>query len=133
MSKISYGATPEFQKDFKRLLGKFRSLEDDLALVKITAIEFYHIGILNSQDVLEKKDIRAIFPIPGFRTEKIQVCKIKKFACKALKGRGSQSGIRIIYAFHCNTLKIDFIEIYFKGEKENEDRDRIKDYLKNIE
>ena len=27
--------------------------------------------------------------------------------------------------------KVDFIEIYFKGEKENEDRERIKEYLKN--
>ncbi len=123
-SKISYGETPEFQKDFKRLLKKFKSLKDDLELVKIAAIELFHIQKVNNL---------SIFPIQGLCTEEIQVCKIKKFACKALKGRGSKSGIRIIYAFHCANLKIDFIEIYFKGEKANEDRERIRDYLKNFE
>lgn len=39
------------------------------------------------------------------------------------------SGIRIIYAFHIAPAKVEFIEIYFKGENENEDRQRIKDYL----
>jgi len=123
-SRINYGETPEFQKDFKRLLKKFKSLEDDLGLVKIAAIELFHIQKVNNL---------SVFPIQGFCTEEIQIYKIKKFACKVLKGRGSKSGIRIIYAFHCVNLKIDFIEMYFKGEKENEDRERIKDYLKNFE
>jgi len=123
-SKINYGETPEFQKDFKKLLKKFKSLEDDLELVKIATIELFHIQKINNL---------STFPIQDFCTKEIQICKIKKFACKALKGRGSKSGIRVIYAFHCINLKIDFIEIYFKGEKENEDRERIKNYLKSFE
>ena len=122
MSKINYSRTSEFQKDFKRLLKKFKSLEDDLELVKIAAIDLFHIQKINNL---------SIFPIQGFCTEKIQVCKIKKFACKALKGRGSKSGIRVIYAFHYENCKVDFIEIYFKGEKENEDRERIRKYFKS--
>ena len=121
-SKINYGETPEFQKDFKRLLKKFKSLEGDFELVKIATIELFHIQKMNNS---------SIFPAQGYCTNKIQVCKIKKFACKALKGKGRKSGIRVIYAFHCENYKVDFIEIYFKGEKENEDRDRIKEYLKN--
>ena len=119
-SKINYGETPEFQKDFKKLLKKFKSLESDLELAKIAAIDFYHIQKINNS---------SIFPIQGFCTDEIQICKIKKFACKALKGRGSKSGIRVIYAFYSHGCKVDFIEIYFKGEKENEDRERIKGYL----
>ena len=122
-SKINYGETPEFKKDFKKLLKKFKSLKDDLNLVKITVIEFFHIQRLNNL---------STFPIQGFCTDDIQVCKIKKFACMALKGRGSKSGIRVIYAFHCKNYKVEFIEIYFKGEKEKEDRCRVKKYLKNI-
>lgn len=121
-SKINYSETPEFQKDFKKLLKKFKSLEKDFELAKIAVIELYHIQKINNL---------SVFPIQGFCTEEIQVCKIKKFACRALKGRGAKSGIRIIYAFHVINLKVDFIEIYFKGEKENEDRERIKNYLKN--
>jgi hypothetical protein len=35
------------------------------------------------------------------------------------------SGIRIIYAYYENEDVIEFIEIYFKGDKENEDKNRI--------
>ena len=50
----------------------------------------------------------------------------------ALKGRGVQSGIRVIYAYYVLTNTVDFIEMYFKGESENEDRERIKQYLADI-
>jgi len=70
--------------------------------------------------------------IQGFCSEEIKICKIKKFACRTLKGHGSRSGIRVIYAFHTEILKIEFIEIYFKGNKESEDKERIKKYLKKF-
>ena len=122
-TKIKYNAIDLFQKDLKRLLKKYRTLEEDLETAKRDAIELYH---------LKRIDNQSVFPIQGFCTEKIQICKIKKFACKTLKGRGSKSGIRVIYAFYCQSCKVDFIEIYFKGEKENEDRERIQVYLKNF-
>ncbi len=120
-TKIDYVTTDVFQKDLKRLLKKFQTLEEDLETVKRNAIELYYLKNINN---------RSIFPIPDFCSEAIQVCKIKKFACKALKGRGVMSGIRVIYAYHIAASRVEFIEIYFKGEKENEDRKRIKEYLK---
>lgn len=53
------------------------------------------------------------------------VIKVKKIACKALKGRGVNSGLRLIYAYFKEEQKITFIELYHKNEKENEDRQRI--------
>ncbi len=120
---ISYGQTEEFQKDLKKLLKKYRSLEEDLELAKRAAIELYHLQKINNL---------SVFPIPGFCTEEILICKIKKFACKTLKGRGSKSGIRVIYAFHVKSVHVDFIEIYFKADQENEDQERIKQYLKSL-
>lgn len=128
MNQINYKETQEFRKDIKKLLKKFRNLEEDLEMVKLAIIEPYHIGILQN-GILVKKDANAIFQIPNFCTQKLIICKIKKFACKSLKGRGVKSGIRIIYAFYVETNLIDFIEIYFKGEKEMEDRERIKTYI----
>jgi len=122
-TKIKYNAIDLFQKDLKQLLKKYRTLEEDLETAKRNAIELYH---------LKRIDNQSVFPIQGFCTEEIQIYKIKKFACKALKGRGSKSGIRVIYAFHCQSCKVDFIELYFKGNKENEDYERIKEYLKNF-
>jgi len=121
--KVKYNAINLFQKDFKRLFKKYRTLDDDLETAKRDAIELYHVKNINNQ---------SIFSIQGFCSEEIQICKIKKFTCKALKGRGAKSGIRVIYAFYCQNYRVDFIEIYFKGEKENEDRKRIREYLKNL-
>lgn len=119
-TKIEYGATDVFKKDLKRLLKKFQTLEDDLEIAKRNAIELYHFRKINNS---------SVFPIQGFCKERVQIYKIKKFACRALKGRGSKSGIRIIYAFHSDGFKVVFIEMYFKGEKANEDQERMEEYL----
>jgi hypothetical protein len=122
--KINYYETHYFKKDLKNLLKKFATLESDIDVAKRDAIELFH---------LKNIDNKSIFPISGFCTEEIQVCKIKKFACRSLRGKGSRSGIRIIYAYYYRLSKVDFIEIYYKGKKENEDRERIKEYLRNLE
>lgn len=123
MPTITYKHTKEFEQDFKRLLKKFSTLREDLEIAKVFAIELFH---------LKNIDRRAVFPIPNFCTEKWKICKLKKFACKALRGRGIKSGIRIIYAYYVQTKTVDFIEMYFKGEKEFEDKKRIKEYLSKI-
>jgi len=123
MSLITYKNTSGFDKDLKRLLKKFRTLDDDIEAVKKNAIELLH---------LKNIDNNSIKPIPNFCSDELMICKIKKFACKALKGRGVKSGIRIIYAYHLLTNTVYFIEMYFKGESENEDKERIKYYIANI-
>jgi mRNA-degrading endonuclease RelE of RelBE toxin-antitoxin system len=107
----------EFKKDLKNLLKKYRTLNDDLAVVK---------------RVLEvMPDERPPF---SFRIENLGVesciIKVKKIACKALKGRGVNSGLRLIYAYFPEEGKITFIELYHKNDKENEDRKRITDNFK---
>jgi mRNA-degrading endonuclease RelE of RelBE toxin-antitoxin system len=121
MSQINYKSTSSFEKDLKKLLKKFRSLEEDIEIAKKNAIELYHI---------HKIDNNSVEPIPNFCTQELIICKIKKFACKSLRGRGVQSGVRIIYAYYVLNHTVDFIEIYFKGEAENEDKERIKMYLR---
>ena len=122
MGKINYDKTEEFEKDLKRLK-RFKSLAEDLETVKKNAIELYH---------LHKLDNQSCFPIPGCGDENVQICKIKKFACRVMKGKGNRSGIRAIYAYFPKIDKIVFIEIYNKGYKENEDKERINEFLKNV-
>ena len=121
-AEIEYSETEKFQKDFKKLLKRYRSLNEDLAIVKRNAIELFHLYHINNN---------SIFLIPNFCSEQIKICKVKKFACKALKGRGANSGIRLIYAFIEKLKKVEFIEIYFKADQENEDRERIKLFFNN--
>ncbi|MCK5358768.1 MAG: hypothetical protein KAJ48_10260, partial [Elusimicrobiales bacterium] len=102
-----------FAKDFKQLSKKYKSLPEDLKGFK---------KILNTIPAGNSKHFNSI--------AKHELCLIIKarLFCRYLKG----SSLRIIYAFHSQTDKIDFIEIYFKGNKTNEDRERIKAYLKNL-
>jgi len=50
--------------------------------------------------------------------------------CKSIKGKGVRSGIRIIYAYYEKENIIEFIEIYHKSDKLNEDKQRIIDHYK---
>lgn len=108
---------PEFDKDFKQLLKRYRTLNDDLAEV---------MGILE-----KKPDERPPFSyrIDGLGLETC-VIKVKKIACKAMKGSGVNSGLRLIYAYFKDDQKITFIELYHKSDKENEDRQRISNHFK---
>lgn len=119
MCLIQYEETNAFRKDLKKLLKKLKSLQEGLERVKSYAIELFH---------LQGLDNHTIFPICDFCTEEIQICKIKKFACKSLKGKGANSGIRVIYAYHVALKKVVFLEIYFKADQDNADYERLKKY-----
>jgi len=114
---MTFDELAEFKKDLKRLLKKYRTLSDDLETVK---------------QVLEiLPDERPPF---NFRIDNLGmetcVIKVKKIACKALKGRGVNSCLRLIYAYFKEEQIIIFIELYHKNDKENEDRQRIIDNFK---
>jgi hypothetical protein len=107
---------PEFDRDLKALAKRFRTIEEDLATLLKTQLVLYHkLGKENGGD----------FPDSGLPFANPRVYKVKKFACRALKGRGAKSGLRLIYAYHEDCDRIELIEIYFKGDKENEDRERL--------
>jgi len=110
---------PEFDKDLQRLLKRFKTLEDDLRIFIEKGLYLYH---------KLKLDNKGIFQIAGLGIKKAKIYKAKKFACRSLKGKGVQSGIRLIYAYFEEEDKIELIEIYYKGDKEKEDRERILRY-----
>ncbi|MBK8702599.1 MAG: hypothetical protein IPN33_02600 [Saprospiraceae bacterium] len=103
---------PEYDKDLKRLLKKYRTLEVDMEdVVKVLKI---------------KPDARPPF---SYRIDGLGittcVIKVKKIASDSLKGRGSNSGFRLVYAYFQSEKRIVLVELYHKNEKENEDRQRI--------
>lgn len=107
---------PEFERDMKRLLKRFRSLEDDLDNFIKTELELFHKLGIDNQGVVQM----ARLGIQAFR-----IYKARKFTCRSLKGKGAQTGIRVIYAYFEKMDRIELIEIYYKGDKKNEDRERI--------
>ena len=87
---INYQYIIEFNKDFKQLLKRFKSLETDFEHMKKYTIEtFYEKG----------EPTTAFVPIEGFCDENYKSNKVRKFSCRALKGRGAASGIRVIFVW----------------------------------
>jgi hypothetical protein len=107
---------PEFEKDIKKLLKRFKTIEDDLDIFIRTELNLYH---------KLRMDTGGIFQLKGLAVEEPKIYKAKKFACRSLRGKGVQSGIRIIYAYHEANDNIELIEIYYKGDKATEDRERL--------
>jgi len=107
----------EFDKDLKNLLKKYRTLNDDLDIVK---------QVLT---IVPEASPPFSFCIDNLGLETC-VIKVKKIACKALKGRGVNSGLRLIYAYFEKEEKIIFVELYHKNDKENEDKQRILNNFK---
>ena len=108
----NFDELPEFQKELKRLSKKYRTLDDDFEKFKKVLLvaptgSGSNFVIIHSS--LNTKMVKA------------------RLACRALRDRS----LRIIYVHFERERRIEFIELYFKGDKENEDRARIKEYLKN--
>ena len=117
MSKIKFETIPEFDKDLKKFLKKYKSLNSDLDDLR--------------KDLNDEPDAEPPF---SFRIDNlsIETCiiKVKKIACDILKGRGVNSGLRLIYAYYESEAKIVFVELYHKNLKENEDKQRILNNFK---
>jgi mRNA-degrading endonuclease RelE of RelBE toxin-antitoxin system len=112
MNKINFEELDEYKKDLKRLLKKYRTLNSDLEDVR--------------KDLEDEPGEQPpfSFQINGLGI-KTCIIKIKKIASDSFKGRGRNSGFRLIYAYFQEIAKIVFVELYHKNDKENEDRERI--------
>ena len=114
---MNFKNAQEFNKDYKKLSRKFRTLDNDLAEFKKVLSEA-PLGIGKHFNIITK--VGSIYIVKA------------RFFCKSLK----KKDLRIIYAYiekHqiVEMIGIEFIEVYFKGNKENENRKRIKNFLKN--
>lgn len=110
---------PEFQKDLKKLSKKHKTLPEDLEIFIDKQLKLFHKLKIDNGGVVRISDLGISYP---------EIYKARKFACRSLKGTGGRSGIRVIYAYYPDQDRIKFIEIYYKGDKDNEDRERIKRY-----
>lgn len=108
-----FSKTPQFEKDLKKLSKKYPSL---------------------SSDINDLEDILRVFPTGNGKnftiihhSEEVKLVKTR-LTCRSLRDKS----MRIIYAYHSKGIEFVYLELYFKGDKENEDRERIKEYLVNI-
>ncbi len=107
---------PEFTKDLNKLR-KFRTIEEDLEVFKKAL-------------AVDPKNLPGVVIISGIGRGFLPVYKARKFRCRYLQSTGK---IRVIYTYNAPTDEITLIEIYFKGQNENHNPDRIKKYAIKIQ
>ncbi|MEK7136446.1 MAG: hypothetical protein AAB821_02550, partial [Patescibacteria group bacterium] len=106
----TFYALPEFEKELKRLSKKYPTLSSDIEDLKPVLLA-YPTGVGKNFTIIK---------IEGDTT----VIKVRVH-CESLQSRV----MRLIYAYHKDNIEFMYIEVYFKGDKENEDRGRIEEYL----
>lgn len=107
---IRFEESSEFQKDFKKLKKKYRTLDKDMVLFK----EVFSSGNLSF-------DGKAATILS--KTESYTVVKARLF-CRSLR----QDSLRIVCIIVVSKNSVLLIEIYYKGDKPREDSLRIKKY-----
>lgn len=107
---------PGFEAGLKKLQKKYPTLHADLAILINNAIFAFHKLEIGFHGIVQIDDLG---------NTKLPVYKVKKFACRSLKGKGARTGLRLIYAYNEGKDQIELIEIYIKSQKETEDRKRI--------
>jgi len=120
-NKIDYNETDNFKRGFKKLSKKFKTMPDDFEVAKKHAIELLHLKNIDNQ---------SIVLVPGYNHQKFRIYKLRKFACRSLKGKGVMSGIRVIYAYDFELQHVTFVDIYFKADQRNENRKTVEGFLR---
>ncbi len=121
MNEFKIVEIEEFKKDLKKLKKRFRSIEEDLKIMVGAQLKAFHFfGV----------DNKGIVRLDGVGDANGIFYKVRKFACKSLKGKGNRSGIRVIYLFDKHSKTVTLIEIYYKQDKETESQERINKFIK---
>lgn len=102
---------PEFEKELKKLSKRYPSLIRDIEDVKQVLADS-PTGIGKNFTIIRT-------------TRDVKIVKVR-IHCESLRARRA----RMIYAYHRDRVEFMYIELYFKGDKESEDRERIREYLK---
>ena len=110
MDRLQCNLLSKFEKDFKKLSKRYRTLPDDFA---------QFIDVISAEPPKPSNRIAIIT-----QHESLWIIKAR-LACMSLRNHD----LRIIFAYFTQERRVDFIELYFKGDKEREDRERIKKYL----
>jgi len=112
---MEFSETDEFKKDFKKLAKKYKTLSDDFAILKL-AITATPLGSGSKHWNQLKHD--------GVNKYVMKM----RMMCRTVKG----TQFRVIYFYDGLSVKVLFIELYFKGDKTRENNQRIEDLFMEL-
>ena len=111
---MNFDESDEFTRELKKLKRKYSSLEEDLESLKPILMRYPEGRGEKHWNCLTQAETYSVWK--------------NRLACKTLRN----SSLRVIYVYFPQEQKIVFLEIYFKGDKENEDKKRLQQFLKGL-
>ena len=109
---------PDFQKEFRKLGRKFKTLPDDFARFKGKVEDSppqFGRAVGGHAEIIRQSE--GLLIVKG------------RMRCEYLR----ESSLRVIYGFIEQSLLAQFIEIYFKGDKEAHNKQRVQTYIDQYE
>lgn len=104
---MEYRENDEFKKEFKKLSKKYKTLEKDFTLLKEIIMNFPEGGESRHSVRLREDENKKIVK--------------RRMMCRSTRGQN----FRVIHSYNKDTVEVLFIEVYFKGDKEIENKSRI--------
>jgi hypothetical protein len=125
---MNFKELPEFNREVKKLSRKWRSIPDDLELVKRVIPLFYPLG--DERDASRFRD--AYFATRKATAlkqgEMYEVVKMR-LDCKS---PGAGNKLRLVFTYVYVQDTVTFIELYAKNDKSREDKSRINEFIKTL-
>ena len=115
---MQFSSTSTFDKEFKKLAKKYRTLNQDFEIFQRLIIKLLDVVIVastNHHAILYRDETQTVFVLKS------------RLQCRALR----KSSLRVICVYEKEKQQISFVEIYFKGDKETEDKARWQEFLRN--
>lgn len=106
-------STDEFKKDFKKLSKKYRTLPDDLKILTTVISSSPEGNGTKHWNLITKSGENSVYKV--------------RLASRSVGG----DKFRVIYKYNKEQVVLLFIELYFKGDKVNENKARIDKYLES--
>lgn len=101
---------------------KHPSLDEDLELLKTTIKAYF--------PKKHPSKTKIVHVPPSHVKVDVDIYKVRQFRCRTFQGKGSNSGLRIIYAVIEND--VFFVEIYKKSKHKKMDNKRVQRYFESM-
>jgi len=119
--------TSGFDSDLKHLRKRYQSLDQDLDVL-VKALYVWLCLRHGAGQSLGK----IYVVLGGYGSNGCCLYKVRYMACASIPGKGSWTGLRVIFAYWPESDTLEFIQIYLKADSKREDQARIRKYLKTV-
>ena len=120
---MNFNSAPEFEKEYKKLLKKYKSLETDIKIFKQVIENLYEGDNKTDREKFKQKFFDGKRATIVTQSKKDQIAIKARLDCAYL----NNDSLRIIFIKESDTITL--IEIFNKSEKQREDKERIRRYL----